>query len=193
MASASPVSTTAKLTFFIQPPDGVRAFQSINQVNAAGGVADRVRNFEREEKEVVIQNLRGKEDFASLDKTGFQIVYHPAKHTTFTDDDEIKREYYPESAELIKKVTGASRVVFFDHSEYCGAVMVGPRIRYPQPFAAIVLERSTTHQISVSQSHRLMLIRRRRLPLHEYAVISPPGMRKTFFAVASKLSTSGGP
>ena len=34
-----------------------------------------------------------------------------------TDDAEIEKEYYPESEELIKKVTGASRVVFFDHSE----------------------------------------------------------------------------
>ncbi|KAG6808322.1 hypothetical protein H0H92_004522 [Tricholoma furcatifolium] len=109
----SPTSTTAQLIFFVQPPDGVGAYQSINAVNADG---DRDRNFQREQKEVVLENLRGQEDTASLDVTGFQIIHHPAKHTSFTDDAEVEREYYPESAELIKQVTGASRVVFFDHT-----------------------------------------------------------------------------
>ncbi|KAF8064042.1 hypothetical protein FPV67DRAFT_1451287 [Lyophyllum atratum] len=109
----SPSSTTAKLTFFIPPPDGVRAYQNINADPKTG---ERPRNTGREEKEVVIENLRGKEDTATLDTAGFELVHHPAKHTAFTDDAEIEREYYPESAELIKEVTGASKVVFFDHT-----------------------------------------------------------------------------
>ncbi|KAG6911100.1 hypothetical protein DXG01_004615 [Tephrocybe rancida] len=116
MVSVSPALTTARLTFFVQPPDGVRAFQHINAVNSGASAGDRVRNFEREEKEVVIENIRGQEASTTLDKTGFQIVNHPAKHTSFSNDAEIEREYYPESAELIKKITGASRVVFFDHT-----------------------------------------------------------------------------
>ncbi|KAF5376060.1 hypothetical protein D9615_007694 [Tricholomella constricta] len=110
---SSPSSVVTKLTFFVPPPDGVRAYQHINANPKTG---DRERNFNREEKDVVIENLRGKEDAATLDTAGFQLVRSPAKHTAFTDDAEIEREYYPESAELIKQVTGASRVVFFDHT-----------------------------------------------------------------------------
>jgi hypothetical protein len=41
---------------------------------------------------------------------------HEAAHKAFTNDADIEKEYYPESIELIKRVTGASRVVLFDHS-----------------------------------------------------------------------------
>ncbi|KAH0579664.1 hypothetical protein J132_02508 [Termitomyces sp. J132] len=153
MASLSPVSTTAQLTFLIQPPDGVRAFQSINHVNIVNGVGDRARNFEREQKKVVIENLRGKEDLALLDKTGFQLVHHPAKHTSFNDDAEIKREYYPESAELIKKITGASRVVLFDHTirrRRPGEIDDAPHKR--QPVAQAHVDQTTAS--SIARVHR---------------------------------------
>ncbi|KNZ75561.1 hypothetical protein J132_02501 [Termitomyces sp. J132] len=151
MASLSPVSTTAQLTFLIQPPDGVRAFESINHLNIANG--DRARNFEREQKKVVIENLRGKEDLALLDKTGFQLVHHPAKHTSFNDDAEIEREYYPESAELIKKITGASRVVLFDHTirrRRPGEIDDAPHKR--QPVAQAHVDQTTAS--SIARVHR---------------------------------------
>ncbi|KAG6872354.1 hypothetical protein C0995_010521 [Termitomyces sp. Mi166 len=154
MASPSPVSTTAKLTFFIQPADGARAFQYINALNFPDGTADRIRNFEREQKEVVIENLRGKEDFASLDKTGFQLVHHPAKHTSFTNDVEIEREYYPEGAELIKKITGASRVVFFDHTirrRRPGEIDDGPHKR--QPVVQAHVDQTTASAIARVHRH----------------------------------------
>ncbi|KAF8639136.1 hypothetical protein AX17_001626 [Amanita inopinata Kibby_2008] len=34
----------------------------------------------------------------------------------FITDEEIEKEYYPESEELTKELTGASRVVLFDHT-----------------------------------------------------------------------------
>ncbi|EEB92672.1 hypothetical protein MPER_08785, partial [Moniliophthora perniciosa FA553] len=37
-------------------------------------------------------------------------------HKAFNDEAEIEKEYYPESIELIKKITGASKVVLFDHT-----------------------------------------------------------------------------
>ena len=40
------------------------------------------------------------------------------KHTSFENDEEVEREYYPEPIELVKELTGASRVVPFDHSAY---------------------------------------------------------------------------
>lgn len=117
MSTPTPASTTAKLTFLIKPENGVRAFQTINANPETG---ERERNFNREEKEVVIENLRGKEDSATLDTAGFQLFTRPSKHKAFVDDDEIQREYYPESEELIKELTGASKVVLFDHSTLIG-------------------------------------------------------------------------
>ncbi|KAF8064040.1 hypothetical protein FPV67DRAFT_1503302 [Lyophyllum atratum] len=110
---SSPPSTTGQIKFFVPPPPGVRAYQ---KVNADPNTGERDRNYSQEDKEVVIENLRGKEDCATLDAAGFQLLHRPAKHITFTDDAEIKREYYPESVELIKAATGAGRVVFFDHT-----------------------------------------------------------------------------
>ena len=71
----------------------------------------------QEEHTVKIEDLRGKEDSVTLDTAGFQFSKKGAKHESFADDDVIKTEYYPESIELIKKVTGASRIVLFDHSQ----------------------------------------------------------------------------
>ena len=107
-----PVSTTANLLYIIGP--GVDAYQYVDPDSAKEGK----RNFEREEKCVIIEDIKGNENSVSLDTAGFQFYRgYPPKHTTFDNDEEIRQEYYPESAELIKKVTGASRVELFDHSE----------------------------------------------------------------------------
>lgn len=64
-----------------------------------------------------IEDVRGNEESFSLDSTGFQFYKRAAKHTAFNDNAEIEKEYYPESIDLLKELTGASRVVIFDHSE----------------------------------------------------------------------------
>jgi hypothetical protein len=111
--AATPASTTANLIYPIKPEDGVQAYQRLNFDPSSG---EKSRNFELEEKSIVIENIRGKEDSVSLDTTGFQFYKHTSKHTAFDSDEEIRREYYPESIELIKKLTGASRVELFDYS-----------------------------------------------------------------------------
>ena len=108
---ANPVSTTADLCYAIEPDGGVRAYQ---HVKADPITRQRQNNVGREQKSVVIENIRGKEDTVSLDTAGFQFYKHTSKLTTFDDDDEIRRVYYPESIELIKKLTGASRVEIFN-------------------------------------------------------------------------------
>lgn len=114
MTSAGPSSTTSTLLYLVPPSSGERAYQNIN----SDSTGERKRNFTREEKTVTIENLRGKEANVSLDTTGFQYYNHKSKFTNFTNEDAIFKEYYPESIELIKKLTGATRVELFDHSEY---------------------------------------------------------------------------
>ncbi|KDR70145.1 hypothetical protein GALMADRAFT_230141 [Galerina marginata CBS 339.88] len=107
-----PVSTTGKLRYIVPPKDGARAIY----VPGLTAAAAEQRNYTHGEREVVLENLRGKEDTASLDTTGFQFFHEPAKHTSFANDEEIVREYYPETIEIIKRLTGASRVELFDHT-----------------------------------------------------------------------------
>jgi hypothetical protein len=130
MASSGPSSTTAELVYMVKPPNGVKAFQNINADPKTG---ERPKNFSRIQKEVEIENLRGKEDFVSLDTAGFQLFNRPSKHKAFTNDAEIEQEYYPESIEYIKEITGASRVVIFDHSKLSLPTFVGLELTIIHP------------------------------------------------------------
>ena len=65
---------------------------------------------------VTINDIRGKEDTVSLDKTGFQFIKHVSEEKDFLDEELIKTRYYKEVEELLKNVTGAKRVLIFDHT-----------------------------------------------------------------------------
>jgi hypothetical protein len=52
----------------------------------------------------------------SLDGNGFVLVEHPTRMRDFFDPGELKSVYYPEVEQLIRAVSGASRVVLFDHT-----------------------------------------------------------------------------
>ncbi|KAK7440398.1 hypothetical protein VKT23_017035 [Stygiomarasmius scandens] len=106
-----PETVPGTLLYFTLPPDGSHPYTHINEVPGRPKT-----NWEAEKHVVQIENIRGKEDTVSLDTAGFQFYKHPAKHTSFESDEEIEKEYYPESIELIKKLTGASKVVLFDHT-----------------------------------------------------------------------------
>lgn len=113
MTIPTPPSTTVALSYFVPPADNARAYTHINEDPKTGV---REHNYTREDQQVEVENLGGRENAATLDTTGFQFVKRAAKHTAFVDEEAIKKEYYAESIDLIKDVTGASRVVLFDHS-----------------------------------------------------------------------------
>ena len=113
--AANPVSTTANLVYAIEPEGGVRAYHHVKVGHGDPITKERRSNVGREKKSVVIENVRGKEDSISLDTAGFQFYKHTSKLSTFDNDEEIRRVYYPEGIELIQKLTGASRVEIFDH------------------------------------------------------------------------------
>ena len=68
------------------------------------------------EHEVAIRNGRPLRDTFRLDTHGFVFADHRTKVKDFTDEAKRKRVYDPEVAELIKKHSGASEVVVFDHT-----------------------------------------------------------------------------
>ncbi|KAI2617192.1 hypothetical protein GGR54DRAFT_641295 [Hypoxylon sp. NC1633] len=65
---------------------------------------------------VHITAVNGKEANYTLDKNGFQYHRNVAQEKDFVDDDHIKAVYYPETEQLLKDVTGASKVFIFDHT-----------------------------------------------------------------------------
>jgi hypothetical protein len=105
--------TTGTLNYFLAPPDGSRPYTSINADSATGKP---IRNWIEDQHDMKVEDVRGKAELYKLDNAGFQYGREAAKHTSFLNDDEIEREYYPESIDLIKRVTGATSVVIFDHS-----------------------------------------------------------------------------
>ena len=99
------------------PPRLHHGSKPYTHINADPNTGVRQQNWIREKHtDIAIENLRGKEDTVTLDTAGFQYFRQPVGYTAFANDEETEKEYYPESIELVKKITGASRIVPFDHS-----------------------------------------------------------------------------
>ena len=69
-------------------------------------------------QDIIVENLRGKEESLGLDTSGFELRSDcPSKVTSTWSDSRIQHDYYPECAKTIERLTGAAKVVVFDHSE----------------------------------------------------------------------------
>jgi hypothetical protein len=64
---------------------------------------------------VAIHNGREEIGDLALDTNGFVLTPHETTVKDFYDPDEVKAVYYPEVEGLLKRVTGAERVLIFDH------------------------------------------------------------------------------
>jgi hypothetical protein len=64
---------------------------------------------------VAIHNGREEINNLSLDTNGFVLTPHGTTVKDFYDPEEVKAVYYPEVERLLKRVTGAERVLIFDH------------------------------------------------------------------------------
>jgi len=65
---------------------------------------------------LAVHDVRPIASEVSLDRQGFAVLRHESAVRDFWDDDEVRRIYYPESADAIAKATGATRVFIFDHT-----------------------------------------------------------------------------
>jgi hypothetical protein len=63
-----------------------------------------------------VSNARPMAARLSLDAEGFALTRHDSALSTFADETAIKSVYYPEMEKLVKRVTGATRVLVFDHT-----------------------------------------------------------------------------
>ncbi|KAK7188115.1 hypothetical protein PSPO01_05809 [Paraphaeosphaeria sporulosa] len=63
----------------------------------------------------VVTDISGDEDKYTLDGHGFQYCRHKSLEKDFVDEHAIQTLYYDECRQLLKEVTGASRVYIFNH------------------------------------------------------------------------------
>ena len=78
--------------------------------------ADQKRKGNYQEHKMTIHNGRAIADQFSLEREGFIFVNHETKMKNFYDEDEVRSLYYKETEELVKRSSGAKRVVVFDHT-----------------------------------------------------------------------------
>ena len=76
----------------------------------------RSRTGSDDRKRMNIQNGRLFRERLSLDGQGFVFVTHLTQVADFFDGEQLKSVYYPEVEQLIRRESGAARVVIFDHT-----------------------------------------------------------------------------
>src|SRR5215471_12976308 len=101
---------TAEIPYTL-PTDEKLVNESFGPKNIRGR---RTGTIERRKMEV--RNGRLLANRLSLEDQGLVFVEHETKVTDFFDENQVKTIYYPEIEELIRRESGASRVVIFDHA-----------------------------------------------------------------------------
>ena len=87
----------------------------VNETFGPGNIHRRTSGA-HEQRPMTVSNGRPLAGEFSLDKNGFEFIGHETKVEDFFDSEELKRVYYPEVEALVKRTSGASRVVVFDHT-----------------------------------------------------------------------------
>ncbi len=80
------------------------------------------RTTENDRHTVTIYDGRKIQESLSLDEHGFTLTHHDSAVSDLYDRAEVRAVYYPEVEQLVKKVTGASKVLVFDHNVRCAAM-----------------------------------------------------------------------
>jgi len=68
------------------------------------------------EHTVAIRDVRPVASTLSLEHEGFQLLSAPTSVRNFDDEEFVRTRYYAETIALLEELTGASRVVVFDHT-----------------------------------------------------------------------------
>ncbi|KAG8711405.1 hypothetical protein FRC11_002862 [Ceratobasidium sp. 423] len=98
------------INYFTPPADGSKPYQWVDEVE------EPPRNWTAAQVPVKVENVRGREREFTLDSAGFEFHNIPSREKNFESDESIRAVYYEDSIETLKKLTGASRVVIYDHT-----------------------------------------------------------------------------
>lgn len=106
--------TYSKLVFQGPSEDGSTPFHYVDEPPAG----QPKRNFVEVLHEVTIHDIRGREHEFDLNVNGFGVLSGiESQEKEFTNDESIRKNYYPEVERLVlEKVPGAKRVFIFDHT-----------------------------------------------------------------------------
>mmetsp|Transcript_58373 Transcript_58373/g.107754 ORF Transcript_58373/g.107754 Transcript_58373/m.107754 type:complete len:328 (-) Transcript_58373:81-1064(-) len=110
-----PNSTTAKV--YYQGSDVPTSLKSTGKVgtyrDAQGSDAE---FFGVNPVATEVEVFSARDEDKTLDDNGFQLFPHAWSHIDYYDNDDVLMKYYPEVESLVKKCTGATKVVAFDHN-----------------------------------------------------------------------------
>lgn len=104
-------SIRAMLNYLVDTGEKPESYGGVSQT-----VADQQRKGKYQEHEMPVYNGRNIARDLSLDREGFLFVRHETQVKNFYDNDEVRSVYYRETEELVKQVSGARRVLVFDHT-----------------------------------------------------------------------------
>jgi hypothetical protein len=94
----------------------------VKPVSQTFGSSSTVHNYHGnyEEKTVRIADARPLNESFSLDCEGFHLVRHETTMRDFYDEEEVRSVYYRELDELVRRETGCTRTIVFDHTRRSG-------------------------------------------------------------------------
>jgi hypothetical protein len=133
---------------------------------------------------VAIRNGREVLDKLSLDTNGLVLTPHETAVRDFYDSEEVKSVYYPEVERLLKRVTGAERVLIFDH------VVRNPVLADAVKRALALRPRSCTTTIASNPGRAASAIFCRRKLIACSRIASPKSTSGVRFAARSKVRLS---
>jgi hypothetical protein len=124
-------AVSAEITYAIDT-----GIKPVNETFEAGQIIRR-RTGATEQRSMRIRNGRPLVEEFSLDRNGFVLVHHDTTVRDFFDPAQLDAVYYPEIERLVQAVSGAARVVVFDHTLRSGdlAEQQARKIREPVPWA----------------------------------------------------------
>ncbi len=85
-----------------------------------GGTPRQIGSFVAQS--VTIRNARPIRERLSLDVEGFALVDHATAVSDFYNETQVTNIYYPEMERLLAHMTGAEKVVVFDHTRRAGTL-----------------------------------------------------------------------
>lgn len=110
IAEISP-AIEAMLNYLIDTGDKPASYGGVSTA-----VADQKRKGKYQEHKMPVFDGRAIADHLSLEREGFILVKHETRVKDFFDEAEVRSVYYRETERLVKQLSGARRVLVFDHT-----------------------------------------------------------------------------
>jgi len=110
MVDAAP-AVEAMLNYLVDSGQKPASYGGVSAAEAA-----QKRKGKYQEYKMTVYDARAIADRLSLDCQGFIFVEHETKVEDFYDEAEVRSVYYAETQELVKRYSGAKRVLVFDHT-----------------------------------------------------------------------------